>query len=77
VRGRIASACKDYGLDHIQYSVFSGPLDAGRRAELFARLADTLGRDIGKVLLLAVCEKDVQAKREVINEPEARETLRG
>lgn len=73
VRARIANACKDYGLAHIQYSAFCGLLDGSRRAELFARLADTLGRDVGKVLVLPVCEKDVQAKREILNEPEARE----
>ena len=72
VRTRIANACKDYGLEHIQYSAFSGPLDGSRRAELFARLADTLGKDVGKILLLSVCEKDVQARREILNEPVAR-----
>lgn len=73
VRARIANACKDYGLAHVQYSAFCGPLDASRRSELAARLADTLGKEIGKVLVLPVCEKDVQAKREFINEPVARE----
>ena len=69
VRGRVASACKDYGLERIQYSAFCGQLDATRRGELAARLGDTLGRDVGKILLLAVCEKDARAKREIINEP--------
>lgn len=71
VRGRVANACKDYGLEHIQYSVFSGPLDTTRRGELTARLADTLGDDVGKILVLPVCEKDVRTKRELINEPRA------
>jgi CRISPR-associated protein Cas2 len=69
VRGRVANACKDYGLERIQYSAFSGLLDATRRGELAARLGDTLGRDVGRILLLAVCEKDARAKREFINEP--------
>ncbi len=73
VRTRIANACKDYGLERIQYSAFCGTLDATRRGELFTRLADTLGRDVARILLLPVCEKDVQAKREIINEPVARE----
>ena len=77
IRARIANACKDYGLEHIQYSAFCGPLDASRRGELYARLADTLGRDVGKVLVLPVCEKDVLAKRELINEPQAVERPRG
>jgi CRISPR-associated protein Cas2 len=69
VRARIANACKDYGLERIQYSAFCGSLDGSRRAELWARLTDTLGREIGKLLVLPVCEKDAQAKREVVNEP--------
>lgn len=73
VRTRIANTCKDYGLERIQYSAFSGTLDATRRGELFIRLADTLGRDVGRILLLPVCEKDAQAKREIVNEPVARE----
>ena len=73
VRGRIANACKDYGLEHIQYSAFSGPLDSTRRRELIARLTDTLGKDVGKVLVLPVCSKDVAARRELINEPKAQE----
>ncbi len=73
VRARIASTCKDYGLDRIQYSAFCGTLDATRRGELFIRLADTLGREVGRILLLPVCEKDGQARREIVNEPVARE----
>jgi len=68
VRVRVANACKDYGLERIQYSAFCGPLEAARRSELFARLADTLGRGVGKILVLPVCEKDAQARREILNE---------
>jgi CRISPR-associated protein Cas2 len=71
VRVRIANACKDYGLERVQYSAFCGSLDPSRRSELFARLADTLGKETGKVLVLPVCEKDAQAKREILNEPAA------
>lgn len=77
IRGRIAGACKDYGLEHIQYSAFCGRLDASRRQELFARLADTLGKEAGKVLVLGVCEKDVQARREIVNEPQTGDAARG
>ena len=70
VRGRVANACRDYGLERIQYSAFCGTLDTTRRAELAARLMDTLGAEIGKILVLPVCEKDVRAKRELVNMPE-------
>ena len=77
VRVRIANACKDYGLQRIQYSAFCGLLDGSRRSELFTRLADTLGQDVGRLLVLPVCEKDVRAKREIVNEPTAREVPGG
>ncbi len=69
IRNRIANACKDYGLQRIQYSAFCGFLDASRRRELFARLSDTLGRRPGKILVLPVCEKDAEARRTIVNEP--------
>ena len=44
IRLKIAGVCKDYGLDHIQYSVFSGPLDATRRREIFSPAGRHPGR---------------------------------
>lgn len=68
IRLRVANVCKDYGLSHIQYSAFCGPLDGTRRADLFARLSDTLGSEVGKIIVVPVCEKDVQMRRMVVNE---------
>jgi CRISPR-associated protein Cas2 len=62
-RVRIADVCKDYGLDHIQYSAFCGLLDSTRRTEMFTRLVSTLGDGVGRILVLPVCEKDVEARR--------------
>ncbi|MCW5891125.1 MAG: CRISPR-associated endonuclease Cas2 [bacterium] len=64
-RMRIMNTCRDYGLAHTQYSVFSGPLDATRRNELFARLSDTLGSEAGHIIVVPVCEKDAKARRTV------------
>jgi CRISPR-associated protein Cas2 len=72
VRGRVANACKDYGLERIQYSAFRGALDASRRSELTARLADTLGDEAGRIMVLPVCEKDAAAQRTLVNEPQVR-----
>ncbi len=69
IRLKVAEVCKDYGLDHIQYSVFSGPLDATRRREIFARLGDTLGDHEGRILMLQVCEKDAAARQEIARGP--------
>jgi CRISPR-associated protein Cas2 len=75
IRTRVANTCKDYGLERIQYSAFSGELDATRRGELFTRLADELGHDVGRILVLPVCEKDARARRQILNEPTAREAV--
>ena len=69
VRLRVARACKEFGLEHIQYSAFSGPLNATHRGELCSRLKDTLGRVAGRILVLPICDKDVQAAREFENPP--------
>lgn len=66
IRYRIANACKDYGLERIQFSAFSGSLNANKREELFLRLRRELGDQTGKILVLAVCEKDLKVKREIM-----------
>jgi len=58
-RAKIADACLDFGLARVQYSAFAGALNRNRREELFLRLRDLLGDEVGKVLLQPVCEKDV------------------
>ncbi len=74
IRAKVAAACKDFGLDPIQYSAFSGTLDATSRKQLFARLSDCLGHAAGRILMVPLCEKDVAGLREVKNvgaEPKA------
>lgn len=73
LRSRVANVCKDYGLNRIQYSAFSGLLDSSRRQELFLKLSDTLGPRPGRILVLPLCEKDAAARREVLNEPRSKE----
>jgi CRISPR-associated protein Cas2 len=38
IRYKVAEACKDYGLERIQYSAFLGHLSRNRREELALRL---------------------------------------
>lgn len=74
IRARVAAACKDFGLDPIQYSAFSGMLNVTVRKQLFARLSDTLGKAPGRILMIPVCEQDAAAMRQVINIGTAPET---
>lgn len=65
-RTRIADVCQDYGLDRIQYSTFTGQLQQTHQEELLQKLRRTLGKKPGSILLLAICQKDWQERREVI-----------
>ena len=58
-RASIADVCLDFGLVRVQYSAFAGMLNRNKREELFLRLRDTLGDEVGKILVQPVCEKDV------------------
>ncbi|KKM10615.1 CRISPR-associated protein Cas2 [Clostridiales bacterium PH28_bin88] len=70
IRNKILEACKDYGLDHIQYSAFMGELNHNRREELWHRLRRILGKKIGKILMVPLCDKDLRLAREVYVGPE-------
>lgn len=65
VRNRVAKACRDYGLQRIQFSAFIGDLNLNRRQELYQRLRRILGRRPGNIQLWPVCDKDVALRREI------------
>lgn len=67
VRYKIAEACKDYGLQRIQYSAFIGKQSNNRREELVYRLKHTLGNKIGNIVIFAICERDQKLIRELVN----------
>jgi len=68
IRNKVAETCKDYGLQRIQFSGFSGMLGKNKREELFLKLSFIISDKAGKLLMLPVCEKDIKAKRELIQE---------
>jgi CRISPR-associated protein Cas2 len=51
-RTRVSEACKDYGLDRIQFSAFSGRLTRAAREELEMRLGKTLGSESGMITVI-------------------------
>jgi CRISPR-associated protein Cas2 len=72
VRHRVSEACKDYGLERIQFSAFLGDLNHNRRQELMQRLRRTLGKNPGNVQSIPLCEKDLRM-RVIIDVPVPRE----
>jgi len=68
VRGKVADACLDYGLDRIQYSAFLGDLEPTHQEELLLKIGDQLGDKAGNVQLFPICEKDWRARLVIIQE---------
>jgi len=51
-RTKVSDACKDYGLDRIQFSAYSGRLTRSAREELEMRLGKTLGDHSGAIAVI-------------------------
>jgi len=64
-RLRVAEACKDYGLEHIQYSAFEGDLNHNRREELVLRLRKALDQHEGNIQIYVICEKDLGLRKTI------------
>ncbi len=72
IRTKIADVCLDYGLDRVQYSVFSGVLSRNLQEELFLKVTGLLGDEEGHIMLLPLCQKDWQARQVQGREPATR-----
>lgn len=70
LRNRIAIICKDYGLDHIQFSAFSGKLNWNRREELYQKLKKAAGRKEANIQIYVLCEKDLALTKKHVYIPE-------
>ncbi|MEW6215526.1 MAG: CRISPR-associated endonuclease Cas2, partial [Nitrospirota bacterium] len=70
IRNRVAEICKDFGLERIQFSGFSRRLGRNKREELFLKITHVIKEGSGKVLILAVCEKDFRNILEYTKEGE-------
>jgi CRISPR-associated protein Cas2 len=66
VRNKVSEACKDFGLERIQYSGFFGYLNRNRREELFLMLKVIMNGNSGRILLQPVCEKDLKNRKEIV-----------
>ncbi|NDJ78837.1 MAG: CRISPR-associated endonuclease Cas2 [Chloroflexi bacterium] len=67
VRGKVADACLDYGLDRIQFSAFAGELGRGHQEELMLKIDELLGDESGTIQLIPICASD-WAKRLVVSD---------
>jgi CRISPR-associated protein Cas2 len=67
-RAKIADLCLDYGLDRVQYSSFEGTLRRTHQEELMLKIRNKLGKRIGDIRLIPVCDKDWANRLSVKNE---------
>ncbi len=67
IRYKVSDICKDYGLERMQYSGFTGHLRKNLREELYLKLKKTIKKANGKFIILPLCEKDVKEIKECIN----------
>jgi CRISPR-associated protein Cas2 len=65
VRGKIADACLDYGLDRVQYSAFVGELSRNHQQELMLRIASLLGERSGNIKLIPISARDWSDRQEI------------
>jgi CRISPR-associated protein Cas2 len=72
IRTKIADVCLDYGLDRVQYSVFTGNLSRNLQEELFLKVTDLLADKEGHIMLAPICQKDWQNRSVHGQEPVAR-----
>lgn len=66
LRNKIAGICLDYGLHRIQYSTFMGPMSRNRQEEVFQQIIRRVGKREANVQLFALCERDVELRRQLI-----------
>jgi CRISPR-associated protein Cas2 len=64
-RGKIATACLDYGLDRIQYSSFYGQLTRTHQEELIMKIENILDTKPGNVVLVPVATPEWNKRIEV------------
>lgn len=65
IRTRISEKCKDYGLERIQYSAFTGEISRNRREELFMKLKKILGSKEGKIRIYVIGGSDLSKMLEI------------
>jgi CRISPR-associated protein Cas2 len=70
-RHKIADLCLDYGLDRVQYSSFEGRLRRTHQEELILKIKKKLGKRVGDVRLIPICEKDWDNRLHLHNEADS------
>lgn len=68
IRGKIADACLDYGLDRIQLSAFYGDINRAHQNELMHKMRRLLGKEAGRITLIPIATQEWERRQEVCND---------
>jgi CRISPR-associated protein Cas2 len=68
IRGKIADACLDYGLDRIQLSAFYGDINRAHQNELMHKMRRLLGKETGRITLIPIATQEWERRQEVFND---------
>lgn len=63
LRNKLATICKDFGLERIQFSAFCGFLSFNKREELFLRLKKASGEKEANIHIYVLCDRDFKFSR--------------
>ncbi|GIW26189.1 CRISPR-associated endonuclease Cas2 [Meiothermus sp.] len=67
IRTKASDACKDYGLDRIQFSAYSGRLTKAAREELEIRLGKILGDHSGAITVIQLEQAQFEGAWKKVN----------
>ncbi|NJP07452.1 MAG: CRISPR-associated endonuclease Cas2 [Chloroflexaceae bacterium] len=68
IRGKVADACLDYGLQRVQYSAFAGDLSKSHQRALFGEIKKRVCQEAANIQLFQFPDTVWQARRELIQE---------
>lgn len=63
LRGRVAEACQDFGLQRVQYSAFFGRLELSEEDRMMNTIQETIGANAAKIWLQPLSARDLKQAR--------------
>jgi CRISPR-associated protein Cas2 len=77
IRGKVADACLDYGLQRVQYSAFLGELSQVHQRELFLQIKRRIGKHDANVQCFPLDERSWSGRRTIEQGQRSREANNG
>ena len=69
IRGKVANACANFGMERLQYSAFWGDLSDNRCEELVLRCQELMGEEPGRLHVFPICRQCFERRIYYATEP--------